>query len=118
MQPNQATLPKDAVKLSESVTAMGEHWARPQDMPVGPIYLVYKGKVIGIEFMVSQELMKNMTTPDEGTFLELAGLPVNTYVDHMDIEFMPHGHPSYEVPHYDVHLYFISVAEQQAIGAS
>jgi hypothetical protein len=107
-------LPKDAIKLSETVPAMGEHWANPSDMPVGPIYLVYKGDVIGLEFMVNNSLMENVTSPTEN-YMEIAGLPVNTRVDHMDIEFMPQGHPGYTVPHYDVHLYFITRQEQQKI---
>jgi hypothetical protein len=29
-------LPEGSIKLTPVVPAMGEHWAKPQDMPIGP----------------------------------------------------------------------------------
>ena len=26
----------------------------------------------------------------------------------MEFQFNPKGHPGYEIPHYDVHMYFVS----------
>lgn len=108
-------VPGDAIQLSEIVPTMGEHWGNPEDLPLGPIYLVHDGEVIGIEYMFTQEMMEEVTIPGEGSFLHISGLPVNTYVDHVNIEFLSQGHEGFEVPHYDVHLYFISVEEQHAI---
>jgi len=111
-------LPEDAVKLSELVPMMGEHWARPQDLPLGPIYLVHDEEVIGVEFMFTQEMMQELTIPSpegEETFLAL-GLPeLKTYVDHVTVEFLPQGHPGFEEPHYDVHIYFITQEERQEL---
>jgi len=28
-------------------------------------------------------------------------------MDHMEFNFMPKGHPGFEAPHYDVHMYFV-----------
>ena len=47
-------LPQGTVKISETVPSMGEHWSRPEDLPLGPIYCVHKGKVVCIEYMMSQ----------------------------------------------------------------
>jgi hypothetical protein len=32
-----------------------------------------------------------------------------------DVEFQPNGHPGFEIPHFDIHMYFISDEEQQEI---
>jgi hypothetical protein len=36
-------------------------------------------------------------------------------IDHVDITFMPQGHPGHEKPHYDIHLYFISATDKAQI---
>ncbi len=110
------TLPEGAEKLSEIVPGMGEHWANPAQLPLGPVYLVHDGEVIGVEYMFTTNLMQEVTanTPEgEVTFKQLPGLPVNSYVNHMGIEFLPEGHEGFKEPHFDVHLYFISPGERQ-----
>ncbi len=112
------TLPTEAIKLSELIPAMGEHWANLANMPVGPIYLVHDEEVIGTEYMFTADLMEEvtLTTPEgEETFKHLPGLPVGAYVDHMEIEFFSQGHEGFEVPHFDAHLYFISAEERQEL---
>ncbi len=112
------TLPEGAGRLSELVPQMGEHWGNVADLPVGPIYLVHDEEVIGVEYMFTTDLMKEITVPGpegEETFKHLPGLPVGAYVNHMEIEFMPQGHEGFEVPHFDVHLYFISAEERQEL---
>src|SRR4051812_38737338 len=52
--PTTNVLPSGTVKVSGVVPGMGEHWANPKDLPLGPIYCVHKGKVICIEYMISQ----------------------------------------------------------------
>ncbi len=115
---SKPTLPDNAQKLSDVVPGMGEHWANPADLPIGPIYLVHDEEVIGIEYMFTIDLMAEITTatPEgEMTFRQLPGLRVDTYVDHMGIEFLPQGHEGFEEAHFDVHLYFISPGERQEL---
>lgn len=111
-------LPEGAQKLSDVIPQMGEHWANPAQLPLGPIYLVYKGDVIGIEYMWTEDMMQEMSIPTpEGVeeFSALVPLPVGVVVDHVDVAFMQHGHEGFEVPHWDMHLSFISQAEKAAI---
>jgi hypothetical protein len=49
-------LPQGTVQLDPVVIpAMGEHWGNPIDMPTGPIYGVFEGKLVFIEYMISQK---------------------------------------------------------------
>ncbi len=112
------TVPDEAQKLSDVVPAMGEHWANPANLPLGPIYVVYKGEVIGIEYMWSEDMMQDVHIPTpegEEHINALVPLPVGATVDHVDVAFMEHGHEGFEVPHWDMHAYFITQAEKAAI---
>lgn len=102
-------LPAGVTRVSGVVPAMGEHWADVRTLPFGPIYGVYNGKMIFWEFMISQA---DFTTGKNFDGLELLKLQP---VDHVDIDFNPNGHEGYDIPHYDIHAYFISKAEQAAI---
>lgn len=111
-------LPEGVQKLSDVIPAMGEHWANPAQLPLGPIYLVYKGEVIGIEYMWNDDMLQEVEIPTpEGTehLNALVPLPVGAAVDHVDYAFMPHGHEGFDVPHHDLHMYFITEAEKAAI---
>ncbi|WCK52542.1 hypothetical protein PP175_13955 [Aneurinibacillus sp. Ricciae_BoGa-3] len=110
MTSNVTILPKGVVKLGPAVPQMGEHWANPKNMPLGPIFGIYNGKLVFLEVMPDKEL--NKTVHDiPGT----DGLPIPNKVDHFDIDWNPHGHEGDPVPHYDIHEYFISRAEQNQI---
>lgn len=106
--PDASILPKDAIKISGVVPGMGEHWANPANLPLGPIYCVVEGKIVCLEFMIAQkDLAAGQSWPD---LHGIKGLPE---VDHVHMGFMPDGHEGYPVPHYDMHLYFLS-PEQMA----
>lgn len=112
------TLAEGAVQQSELIAGRGEHWAVPSNLPLGPIYLVHDGEVIGIEFQFTVEMMNEVTIPgsqEDESFLELAGLSVTTFVDHVIVEFQPLGHLEFEVPHYDLYVYFISQEERHEL---
>jgi hypothetical protein len=101
--PGVNILPKGTVKVSGVVPGMGEHWANPKDLPLGPIYCVHKGRVICIEYMISQaDFQAGKSWP------ELTGLKTLPSVNHINMGFEPKGHEGYEVPHYDMHVYFVS----------
>ncbi len=111
-------LPAGAQKLSDVIPQMGEHWANPAQLPLGPIYLVHKGEVIGLEYMWTEDMMQAMSIPTPAgpeEFRALVSLPVGVAVDHVDITFMEHGHEGFEVPHRDMHLSFITQEEKAAV---
>lgn len=106
-------LPEGVIQLTPEVPKMGEHWARPQDMPIGPIYGVHDGKLVFLEQMPPQELFingENIINLDG-----MRGYP-SPSIEQTDIEFQEHGHEGFEVPHYDIHHYFITDEEQSKIG--
>ncbi len=108
--PSASILPKGTVKVSGVVPGMGEHWANPKDLPLGPIYCVYKGKVVCLEFMISQaDFAAGKSWP------ELSGLKNLPPVNHINMGFEPKGHEGYEVPHYDMHIYFASPEAMKTI---
>lgn len=113
----QLTLPPEAQKISDCVPNMGEHWASPENLPFGPIYLVDKEKVIGIEYMIHEdELEKELITVGEEKMGKPAVMPVlEGDYDHIELQYLPEGHEGDEAPHYDLHMYLISQNEQEAI---
>lgn len=107
-------LPEGTIQISPVVPAMGEHWANPQagDLPVGPIYGVYNGKLVFIEYMIAQEDFSK--GKNHVNLAGMKGVPSPSVVQ-TDVEFQAHGHEGFEVPHYDIHAYFITDEEQQKI---
>lgn len=104
-----AGIPSGAVMLSPCVATMGFHWASLKDMPFGPIYGVMNGKPVFTEVMIDQKLFAAGKSWDE-LLKPLPGYRIN----HVDIDFEPHGHPGYPIPHYDVHGYYVSHATHMA----
>jgi hypothetical protein len=104
--PDASILPANVVQISPVVPAMGEHWADPATLPLGPIYCVHKGKIVCLEFMMSQE-----DYASGKSWPALAGIEGLPPVDHLNIGFEAHGHQGFEVPHYDIHMYFLSPEE-------
>jgi len=104
-----AGMPADAVMVSPCIATMGEHWINPKDAPLGPIYGTYQGKVVFSEIMVSVEQLQQGFA-----YANLRPLPGYS-IDHVDFRFEPKGHEGFPVPHYDLHAYYISPAEQAKI---
>jgi hypothetical protein len=108
-QPKQrpAGLPAAYVMVSPCVPSMGEHWANPQNLQA-PIYGTYQGKVVFSEIMVPKAQF------DKGfNYENLRALPGHR-IDHVDIEYEPHGHPGMTIPHYDIHAYYVTHAAHMA----
>jgi len=84
------------------IPTMGYHYANPKDWPVGPIYGAYNGKITFTEVMLSQKQFASGKNWDD----VLKPLPGYS-IDHVDMWFEPHGHPGYEVPHYDIHAWYV-----------
>jgi hypothetical protein len=108
--PGAEMLPEGVVQLSPTVPGMGEHWGNPADMPLGPIYCVHEGKIVCLEFMIAQEeFAAGQSWP------ALAGMDGLPPVNHVNIGFEAAGHEGFEVPHYDIHMYFLSPEEMAQV---
>lgn len=108
--PSADALPEGVVQLSPTVPGMGEHWGNPANMPLGPIYCVHEGKIVCLEFMIAQEeFAAGKSWP---ALSGMEGLPA---VNHLNVGFEPNGHEGFEVPHYDLHLYFLSPEEMAKV---
>ncbi len=97
-----AGIPADAQPYGGCIPTMGYHYANPKNWPFGPIYGWYQGKPTFTEVMIPQSAFNAGKSWDE----VLKPLP-GYKIDHVDIWFEPHGHPYYEVPHYDVHAWYV-----------
>jgi hypothetical protein len=104
-----AGLPADALLVSPCIASMGEHWANPKYLPLGPIYGVWQGKPVFTEIMVSVKQLQNGFS-----YADIRALPGYT-IDHIDFKYEPNGHNGFPVPHYDVHAYYVSPAVQATI---
>ena len=51
--------------------------------------------------------------PEE--FDALPPLPVGATVNHLDVAHMNQGHDGFEVPHWDIHMYFITAEKKNTI---
>lgn len=102
-QASELGLPEGTIRLTPCVPGMGEHWANPDDMPLGPIFGVHEGQLTFVEIMPSQEAFESGES-----WIDVLQ-PIEGYeIDHVDIEFVEGGHEGYEVNHYDIHAYFMS----------
>jgi hypothetical protein len=102
-------IPAAALLVSPCIATMGEHWAQPKDLPMGPIYGVWQGKPVFTELMVT------VTQLQQGfSYANIRALPGYT-IDHVDFKFEPKGHEGLPVPHYDVHAYYVSPEVQASI---
>jgi hypothetical protein len=106
-----AGIPPNFTMVSPCVPGMGEHWA---DIHAGglmgtTIYGTYRGKPVFTELMVRPE------TFAAGKSFENVLKPLPGYtIDHVDIEYLPHGHPGAPFPHYDIHGYYVPHAAHEA----
>lgn len=104
-----AGIPADALMVSPCIATMGEHWANPKSLPLGPIYGVWQGKPVFTEIMVSVEQLNKGFS-----YADIHALPGYT-IDHIDVNYEPNGHEGFPIPHYDVHAYYVSPAVQATI---
>jgi hypothetical protein len=107
--PDASTLGKGIIKISPPVPQMGEHWADPNVLPLGPLYGVKDGKIVFAEFMISKEDFEKGKSWSN-LMIGREDLPS---VNHVAVEYLPNGHEGYEVPHYDIHLYFVDYETRQ-----
>lgn len=106
--PQEVTLPPDAVRVQSCANNKGTLYAKPADIPGGPVYLVNNGKVIGIEFMIGRDDLLGGKN-----FKALPGLDLK--LNHTNIGFLSQGHEGNAIPHYHFDLYSVSAEVEQAI---
>lgn len=105
----QLGLPEGVVQISPCVPTMGEHWADPKNMPLGPIYGVMNDEVVFVELMPAQA-----DFAEGKSWHEVLVPPAGQTIHHVDFDYLPQGHEGYEVPHYDIHAYFVPHDEHMA----
>lgn len=104
-----AGIPADALLVSPCVRGMGEHWANPKNLPLGPIYGVYNGKPVFTEIMVDKKAFA------AGRSYQDMLKPLPGYrIDHVDVDYVPYGHAGYPIPHYDLHAYYVAHSVHEA----
>ena len=101
-------VPDDATVISECAKGRGKQYVRPKDIPQGPVYNVFNGKVIGIEYMLSQ---KDMLANKDYLNLLLEGVAY----DHMNVGLLSKGHSGYPEPHYHIDVFTVSNEEASKI---
>jgi hypothetical protein len=134
--PYPAGLPAGLVPLGGVVPGMGEHWARPGDLPLDPVYGIYGGRLVFIEYTV--------TAADLARGLERSDLPGTGGfgpVDHVELSCgaeesemgpmteshgesatgsMAESHVESEMgsmaePHCEIHLFLVPAQERARI---
>jgi len=100
--PPPKPIPANYVAVSPCVPGMGVHYIDPKTFPASPIYGTYQGKPVFTEVMVTPKDLSAGKSWDN----VLRPLPGFT-IDHVDIDFEPHGHPGMTFPHYDIHAYYV-----------
>jgi hypothetical protein len=102
-----AGMPAGYVMVSPCVQGMGEHWANPSNLQA-PIYGTYDGKVVFSELMIPKAQFEKGFN-----YADLSALPGHS-INHVDIEYHPHGHEGMAIPHYDIHAYYVAHAQHDA----
>ncbi len=98
-----AGIPANYLLVSPCIVGMGEHWANLKAGLHGTtIYGTYEGKPVFTEIML---LPKDFA---QGRSFENQLKPLPGYqIDHVDIQYLKHGHPGMAFPHYDIHGYYV-----------
>ncbi|HSW66791.1 MAG TPA: hypothetical protein VLI54_06660 [Bacillota bacterium] len=102
------TVPKDATITAECAVARGKQYIIPKDIPTGPIYDVYQGKVVAIEYLVGETDLNKHTD-----MFDSLPLPKASY-DHMMIMPME-AHAGENEAHFHVVAYLITKTEAAKI---
>lgn len=107
--PRLSDVAPDAIAISPHVPHMGEHWANPANLPLGPIYCVIDGHVVCVEYMfLAEDLSAGMDWT--GISTGFATPPVTR----IDMEFKSDGVGPIPVPLYQLHVYF---AQNEVLAA-
>ncbi len=112
-QPAPQPIPAGYVQVSPCIPTMGFHYANPKAPLAGStIYGGYEGKPVFTEVML---LPKDFAA---GKNWDDVLKPLPGYaIDHVDIDYLPHGHPGMPFAHYDLHAWYVKhVVHMQYCG--
>ncbi|MBA2279480.1 hypothetical protein H0V99_03530 [Candidatus Saccharibacteria bacterium] len=115
LQSNAHELPEGAFKVSDCIPNMGSHYLTPTSDPeYGPFYLVSKaGKVIGVEYMASEDMYTAIPETDPPVELITKDSPLFGWkFDHTEVSHMKEGHEGLLEDHVDVHYYTVNPEQQ------
>ncbi len=122
-------LPAGAVKISECIPTEGEHWVRPQDIPTGPYYTAYNGKVLSVEYMfkisdLPGEETSQMNLPQMEAYMKKNNYDLKNFVEKNDKHFdlapaeyhnfsihLSAPHAGFAEPHIDLHIFLADETE-------
>jgi hypothetical protein len=104
-------VPDGTTIIEQCAPERGTQYILPQDIPHGPVYGVYQGKVVGLEYMIGKaELASNVS---------FYNLPLYDKIyNHLDIGLQSDGHAGFPLPHYHVDIHTDSRAASAAITCS
>ena len=101
--PPPKPIPGNFVQVSPCIPTMGAHYANPK-MPLegSTIFGTFEGKPVFTEIMLTPKSFAAGKSW-ENVLRPLPGFAI----DHVDIEYLPHGHPGMAFAHYDLHAYYV-----------
>jgi hypothetical protein len=130
----EITIPSDVVKISGCIPFEGEHWVRTQDLPRGPFYVTYNGKLTAFEYMFNPEEIPgkdvaNMSFPQLITHMQTNKLELKDVVNNLqslpfDLKNATYTysdlhwtapHAGQLKPHFDLHFYVQSREEMKKV---
>ena len=104
------TVPGGATVSAECVAGRGTQYILPKDIPMGPIYDVYQGKVVAVEYLIPEsELMSSNGAMKFGDL----NLPKGSY-DHLALMPME-AHAGLDQPHFHAIAFLITKAAADMI---
>ncbi len=112
------TLPQGATLVAQCVPGRGAQYALAKDIPAGPVYNVYKGQVIGLEFMIGDSKVMHNTltgTPMDMNMDDLGISLSNAKYDHFSMNVFPNGHAGFTEQHYMFDVYNVPKTVTDAI---
>lgn len=104
---DEAVIPPDAVEVDSCEDYKGTLFVKPEDIPNGPIYMVYNGKVVGVEFLIGRDDFL------AGKYFKFDNFNIKTKFTQVDQ--VTAKNDQYQTPHFYFDLYAIPESEAKKI---
>lgn len=106
--PTPIALPKDAVEIQDCQDEKGELFAVQTDKIINPVYMVYKNKVIGLEYQLDQQEFVDGKYPADFKTPDLK-------IDHFNTSYNTSSQSGSTISQVYVDLYLVNSETSQAI---